>query len=203
MTYLDIALIVCAVNMLFIGMYFTARYLPTLIKNCYIVMKNNIEARKVAKIQAQKIAQPINSDLLEKATKFIANFEGFRTQAYSDVGGKLTIGYGQRIGLNDYPNGITEADAQHLLQNQLQIEQKAILSLINVLATDNQIIALLSLVYNIGTHAFTASTLLKKINAKKPIEEIKAEFLRWDHVNGVEVTGLLNRRKAEADLYAA
>jgi lysozyme len=45
------------------------------------------------------------------------------------------------------------------------------------------------------------SHLRKKVNINPEDPTIRAEFLRWKFSNGVVVKGLINRRKAEADLY--
>jgi len=70
--------------------------------------------------------------------------------------------------------------------------------------TIHQAAAMLSLAYNIGTSAFSTSTVLKEFNAGN-IQAAADAFLLWDkaHVNGqpVVVAGLLNRRKAEEAVF--
>jgi lysozyme len=58
-----------------------------------------------------------------------------------------------------------------------------------------------SITYNIGTGAFSTSTLLKKVRVFPDNPTIRDEFLRWVYVNGQVVQGLVNRRIKEADYY--
>jgi lysozyme len=67
--------------------------------------------------------------------------------------------------------------------------------------TQNQFNALVSFAYNVGTGAFSTSTLLKKVNANPNDLTIRNEFARWTRANGKIVNGLVNRRKKESDVY--
>jgi lysozyme len=60
---------------------------------------------------------------------------------------------------------------------------------------------LVSFAYNVGTGAFSTSTLLKKVNANPNDLTIRNEFARWTRANGKIVNGLVNRRKKESDVY--
>ncbi|NBU53701.1 MAG: lysozyme, partial [Alphaproteobacteria bacterium] len=79
--------------------------------------------------------------------------------------------------------------------------QGRVKSLLKRPVTENQLAALTSLAYNIGLGAFGRSTLLRKLNAGESTNAVAAEFLRWNKVNKVEVPGLTNRRKLEAELF--
>jgi lysozyme len=57
-----------------------------------------------------------------------------------------------------------------------------------------------SFVYNLGEGALAASTLLKLLNAGDYVGASE-QFIRWDHVGGIENAGLLNRRKSERSLF--
>ena len=61
--------------------------------------------------------------------------------------------------------------------------------------------ALVSFTYNVGTGAFSTSTLLAKVRVNPNDPTIRDEFMRWVYVNGVVSQGLVNRRQAEADYY--
>ncbi len=61
--------------------------------------------------------------------------------------------------------------------------------------------ALVSFTYNVGTGAFSTSTLLKKVRVNPDDPTIRDEFMRWVYVNGEVSQGLVNRREAEADFY--
>ena len=67
--------------------------------------------------------------------------------------------------------------------------------------TQNQYDALVDFTFQEGRGHFAKSTLLTKINAHAPEVEIRAEFAKWVYSGGVIKQGLVNRRKADADLY--
>lgn len=132
--------------------------------------------------------------------KIIKAFEGFRAEAYRDVGGKLTIGYGHLLRKGETMTEITERDAENLLKQDIQLAEAVIKRSVTTSLTENQFSALVSLVYNIGEGHFTDSTMLKYINNG---EHNKAgqEFERWVYVDGVFVQGLERRRLYEAALF--
>jgi lysozyme len=66
---------------------------------------------------------------------------------------------------------------------------------------EDQKAALTSFAYNVGTKAFTDSTLLKKINAGD-MEGAKSEFMRWTKAGGKTDMGLINRREKELAVFA-
>jgi lysozyme len=73
--------------------------------------------------------------------------------------------------------------------------------MLKVEVSQNQFDALCSFAYNLGLGALHGSILLKKLNEGKDSAEVAAEFLKWDHVDGVQVAGLTKRRRAEQDLF--
>jgi lysozyme len=72
---------------------------------------------------------------------------------------------------------------------------------------ENRFSALVSFAYNVGIGALSGSTLLKMINVSPGSPGILDEFMRWNKAKDPktkklrELTGLTNRRRAEADLY--
>lgn len=64
----------------------------------------------------------------------------------------------------------------------------------------NQFDALVSLIYNIGSKAFRASTLAMCLR-RKDFAGAADQFLKWIHAGGTELPGLVNRRKAERALF--
>lgn len=135
----------------------------------------------------------------ETGLDLIKRAEGLRLQAYKDVRGIVTIGYGH-TGNVQMGTFITPEAAEKLLEHDLEIAEECVDKATIVPLTDNQFSALVSLVFNIGAAAFRGSTLLKLLN-KRYYTDAAHEFLRWDHVNGVENAGLLARRKAEMALF--
>jgi GH24 family phage-related lysozyme (muramidase) len=69
--------------------------------------------------------------------------------------------------------------AEFLLEERVKTDYVFLLTLLEISLNINQIIALLSLMFNIGRGAFSASALLRKINQRVGKEEIIAEFEKW------------------------
>jgi lysozyme len=146
------------------------------------------------------MARNVNSETLD----LIKRWEGCELTAYADVGGVLTIGYGSTVGVEPGMK-ITKAEAERRLKRDLDGAETAVDNLVKVKLTENQFGALVSFVFNVGSGAFKASTLLKKLNAGD-YAAVPAELTRWSkaRVNGrmVTVAGLANRRAAEAGLWS-
>lgn len=122
------------------------------------------------------------------------------------VRGTLTIGYGHTgpdvvAGMPD----ITEAQGMALLRADLDPCESAAERLVKVPLTDNQFGALVLFAFNAGIGAFTGSTLLKKLN-KGDYGAVPSELAKWNKttIDGKKVksAGLVNRRAAEAGLWA-
>src|SRR5258708_81692 len=64
----------------------------------------------------------------------------------------------------------------------------------------NQFDALVDVVFNLGGASLSISQLLREVNSGN-FSDAATQFLRWDHVKGVVVQGLLRRRQAEATLF--
>jgi lysozyme len=138
--------------------------------------------------------------LSKKGAEFIASFEGFRADAYWDAYGKVwTIGYGTAHGVKKGDH-VTKSEALGLLQKDAASAVKAINDLVKVPLTQNQLDALVSFVYNLGAGALGESTLLKKLN-KRDYKGAASEFPKWVYAGGVQLPGLVRRRKAEAALF--
>lgn len=133
--------------------------------------------------------------------KLIKSFEGFSPLEYTCVAGKRTIGYGHvlRVG-ESYPAGVTEAEAETLLLDDVAEAEQTVIDLVEVPLSANQFDALVSFVFNVGWRKFAGSTLLKKLNATD-YDGAAAEFLRWKYANGKVINGLLRRRTAEKKLF--
>lgn len=144
----------------------------------------------------------------------IKSFEGLRLSPYKCSAGVPTIGYGNTV----YPNGvkvtmkdkaITEAYANEMFQITANLFARDVSGLIKSKVNQNQFNALVSFAYNVGTdidaddipEGLGDSTLLKKVNANPNDSLIAKEFLKWNRANGKVVSGLIKRRKKEAELY--
>lgn len=134
----------------------------------------------------------------------IKRFEGLRLEAYQDVAGIWTIGYGHTRGVVPGMT-ITEAQADQALADDLGGAEAVVDDATADVATgDNQFSAMVSLCFNIGSANFRASTVLREHRAGAFAAAADA-FLMWNktHVDGVlqEVAGLTDRRTAERALY--
>jgi len=138
------------------------------------------------------------------AISLLKQFEGLRLEAYMDVEGNPTIGYGHKLPHGSGLNLITEAQATALLQTDADSVAQLIARVCKVPLNVNQQSALISFVYNVGAGNFSTSTLLKRLNTRDYIGASQ-QFAVWNKVaiNGkLQVSaGLVNRRQAEKHLY--
>lgn len=141
-------------------------------------------------------------DFQQQAIDLIKKFEGLSLTPYLCSANKSTIGYGHVILPNERYIKITEAEAEEILNQDLQKFFKEYIKYVKVELNQNQHASLFSLMFNIGIRAFAKSTLLKYINENANESDIKKEFLRWKFVNKVESKGLLNRRLLEWEIYS-
>lgn len=128
----------------------------------------------------------------------IKQWESLRLNSYKDKWGTWNIGYGFKLQSPMEP--ITTDQAERMLQDKLREVEWAVFRNIKSSVSSNQFSALVCLTYNIGIDHFEKSTLLDLVNQSKFLEASN-QFLRWDHVNGDVVNGLLARRAAERELF--
>jgi lysozyme len=133
----------------------------------------------------------------------IKTFEGVRLEAYRDPGGTVVIGYGHantaRMGMK-----ITQAQAEELLKQDLTMIENDISPRLERSVNANQFSAMVCLAYNIGTGAFSKSTVLRETNNGN--WQVAADaFLMWNkmRVNGEMVVSsqLDKKRRLERALY--
>jgi lysozyme len=139
-----------------------------------------------------------------ETVRLIKQWEGFRAEAYLCTGNKWTIGYGHTataMGYRDRGERITQDQAEILLTQDLAWAEAAIAGLVKVPLTDNQFGALVSWVFTIGETAARRSTLVRKLNAGD-YDAVPAELVKWNRSSGQVTAGLVNRRAAEAGLWA-
>jgi len=128
----------------------------------------------------------------------VKRYEGLRLKTYVGLDNP-TIGYGHTGYATEYSQ-ITEEMADDLLHKDLAHAQKHVRLLVSVPVTQKQFDALVSFVYNVGIGAFKRSTLLKKLN-KGNYAQAATELMRWVHVKGVVIQGLVKRRQSEYDWF--
>lgn len=132
-------------------------------------------------------------------------FEGFRSAAYIDPVGVLTIGYGTTAaaGVGIVPQlgmRITEAQAEAYLARALDKFGAQIRPHITAPINENEWAAFMSLAYNIGPGAFAKSSALRKFNEGDKRGAANA-ILLWNKAGGRVMKGLDRRRAAERALF--
>ncbi len=161
--------------------------------------------------------QPVDPDLTpediqlrtsEQLITLLKQKEGFRATAYWDYA-QYSIGYGSACTKDEYPNGITEAQADILLRQMLQKFETSLdkfLQESSLTLTDNQYDALISLTYNIGS-GWMKNTRLSNLlqSGNYTNNEIASAIGIWCHVKENGVTsihdGLVSRRIAEINVF--
>ena len=142
----------------------------------------------------------------KNCVNLIKKYEGCKLESYLCPASIPTIGFGSTM----WPDGkkvklgekINLEKAEKLLEWELK-NKSIVLHGLNI--NQNQADSILCFVYNIGIGNFNKSTLLKKIKANPDDPTIRDEFMKWTKstIKGVLtiLPGLVERRKAEADLY--
>lgn len=140
-----------------------------------------------------------SKNALAKSRQYITKHEGFRAEAYKPNDKDVwTIGYGHTKNVKP-GDKITEEEAESLFREDFK-EHTAPLKKVKIPLSDNEKVALASLIYNIGPNAFLNSTLFKKLNKgdKKGAAE---EFKVWNRDNNGVSEGLTRRRKEDLELF--
>jgi len=141
-------------------------------------------------------------------------WEGLVLREYPDSGGAPTIGIGHLLTQSertsgkiviggqalDYRDGLTEQQCWDLLDQDLDVAERAVNAAVTVALNQNQFDALVSFTFNVGEGAFRGSTLLKLLNQGQ-YSEVPAQLRRWVRDNGQIVQGLVNRREKEIVLW--
>lgn len=135
------------------------------------------------------------ADLVNK----IKEFEGFRSKAYYDSGGTITIGYGRVGGVS-----ITDTTTKEIEDVWLKLKVEDLYKKVKValtqhgyILTENQYLALTDFAYNLGLKRIDTLTA----NYKRTIEEISSAILLYDKCKGKTLLGLTKRRKWEHELF--
>lgn len=134
----------------------------------------------------------------EQGIKLIKDLEGCQLKAYDDGTGTYTIGYGHTLGVRK-GQVITQSLADYYLKEDIIRYENGVNDLVKVAINQNKFDALVSFSFNVGVGALENSTLLREINRGNIIKE--EYFTRWSYAGGVQLQGLINRRKKEYKLY--
>jgi lysozyme len=125
----------------------------------------------------------------------IALAEGYRQDAYHDVAGILTNGFGNT---HNVTKTVSVPQALKTLERNTTEAGQAVNQCITRPMSQNTYDAFVSLTFNIGTGAFCKSTLVRKYNSGDP--DACKEILRWNRAGGMVVQGLVTRRQQEYEL---
>ncbi|MCG7388711.1 lysozyme [Pantoea sp. ACRSB] len=139
------------------------------------------------------------------ASLFIGGKDGVEGRVYDpykDVAGVWTVCDGHTG--NDIIKGkkYTDRECDRLLWNDLKPVKQTVDGLVKVPLNEYQRASLYSFTYNVGSGAFSKSTLLKKLNAGDQ-EGACEELRRWVYAGGMKFRGLMNRRDMERSMCLA
>jgi lysozyme len=142
----------------------------------------------------------------EAGLRIIRHFEGFFPFTYDDIAGHKSIGFGHKLKPGEhFDEPLMGPEADELLRSDIRPAEDAINRLVHVSLRQPQFDAVGSFTFNLGQGTLANSTLLRLVNADQH-QAVPPQFLRYGNarVNGVlrPVRGLIDRRAAEAELYA-
>ncbi len=123
-------------------------------------------------------------------------FEQFRSQAYADPGGVLTIGYGHTGPEVVKGLSCTYAQAIAWLYADTQTAQDCVNNYVTCPVTQGEYDALVDFAFNVGCGAFIHSTCLAALNGGD-LDTAAEQFDNWKYDHGKPLAGLLRRRQAE------
>lgn len=133
---------------------------------------------------------------LDKAKEVIKKFEGCRLEAYQDVGGTWTIGYGRTNGVKK-GDVITQEQAEAFLLEDIAAHASRVEKYQHIYNfNENEYNALVSFAYNVGN---IDSLTLNGTRTKQQILQHMGDFC---YCKGRRIEGLVNRRSMEAQLFA-
>jgi len=125
----------------------------------------------------------------------IAQYEGYRGQAYDDGVGVQTIGFGTTAGVQK-GDRIDPVRALQRLAADAALFERQLALCIHVPLHQHEWDAYVSWAYNVGVSAACKSTLVKKLNRGDYVGACN-ELLRWNRAGGRVLPGLVKRRQQE------
>ena len=145
--------------------------------------------------------------MIKEGVDLVTLFEGYSSSPYRCAAGVWTIGFGttrypdrRRVTKSD-PD-CTREQAEQWLHHELEKAEQVVIRYCKIYLNKKQRAALASFVYNLGSGAFRASTLRRKINAGD-FDDVPYQMSRWNKAGGRVLRGLTSRRAAEVELWKA
>ena len=140
-------------------------------------------------------AQIRNAPVAKNLTDFVKHFEGYNPKAYDDFK-QMSIGYGTRARKGE--TSISQEEAENRLTSELGKARGEVEGLNKMHGYDfspNQLDALTSFAYNVGS--------LDQLTegGKRDKDTISRKILEYNKAGGKVLQGLVNRRKAEYNLF--
>lgn len=145
----------------------------------------------------KRLAAIVGTGAVAGLIAVVAQWEGKETDPYRDLVGVWTVCYGEtRVEMRRY----SDAECEDMLADGLADFAGPVLARNPELkGHDPQLIAAVSLSYNIGIGAYRKSTVARKFSAGDWRGACDA-FLRWNKAGGRPVPGLTRRRQAERQI---
>ena len=146
----------------------------------------------------------LNMKTSEEAIQILKDMEGFIKKPIYD-NGQYSVGYGSGCEKDDYPDGITEEEADALLREYLEEMEVTINSFATrnkIVFSQNQFDALMLFTYNCGGNWVHSDGILRDaiIEGKTGNSFIFAMSL-WSSASAKLHMGLVERRLIEANMY--
>lgn len=140
------------------------------------------------------------TNISERGVTFITQWEGFSSKAYWDANGKVwTCGFGATRGVTKNTTCTRQTAWNWVYRDCVSICRWLAAQKLEL--TQGQFDALVCFAYNVGIGNLKRSTLIWNVRQGKPVEDITAQFRRWNKSGGKVLTGLAIRREGEAMLY--
>lgn len=144
--------------------------------------------------------------LYDKGLRLTKLSEGFVAGLYNNSEHYCSIAYGHLVrkarcdGNARFERGVSEAQGESLLLQDMRAAQLAVMSLVTTALSDGQYAALSDFTYSVGADKLQKSTLLKAVNAGEH-HRVPSQLRRWSMLNGKELARLKTRREREIQLY--
>ena len=145
-----------------------------------------------------------NMKTSEECIAILKKMEGFVKYPIYDHG-QYSVGYGSGCGKDDYPNGITEEEADALLREYLEDMEKAVNGFVNrskIVLPQNQFDALMLFTYNCGPNWVNGDGDFRQAVLDGTMGNNFLFYItQWSSASSQLHMGLVNRRLIEADMY--
>ena len=145
-----------------------------------------------------------NMKTSEECIEILKKMEGFIKYPVWDHS-QYSVGYGSGCGKDDYPDGITEEEADALLREYLVDMEKDVNNFANrnkILFSQNQFDALMLFTYNCGSNWVNGDGEFRQAVLDGTMGNNFIFYMtQWSSASGQLHMGLVNRRLIEADMY--